>query len=177
MGMRDSGFIDLFAIHEAGARATPPPPPSAPPPAVSFDTGEADMDVLVRAREQSRLYAKIAGGVVGALAVLGVLALAVGASSTKPEASVAITAAVVAPPPAPTFVPPVRTAVAPAVAAPPTETQAPAPPPTARAKSEVAPSVAATAAAPAKAKRKAPAAAKKAKFPAVKLQKVQSSGT
>ena len=84
MTSRDSGIIDLFAIHE---QSIAPPPPSAAPPAVSYDTGACDeeldgeLDVFAADQRRSRTRARIIGGVVGAAAVLGVLALAIGASS------------------------------------------------------------------------------------------------
>src|SRR5262245_60744464 len=129
MSARDSGFIDLFAIHQAG-RATPAPPPSAPPPAVSFDTGEDELHAFESARTRSRRHAKIAGAAIGAATIFGVLALAIGASSSSANAEKATSegspaAAAVPPPPAVTALP-ATPATAAAVTAP---TTAPEPSP------------------------------------------------
>ncbi|MBX3263786.1 MAG: hypothetical protein KF782_29200, partial [Labilithrix sp.] len=78
MSMRDSGIIDLFAIHKEEEERLSAPAPSAPPPAVSFDTGaDDDLDVLAAAQRASRKRAKIVGGAVGAVAVLGILLAAI----------------------------------------------------------------------------------------------------
>ena len=189
MKMRDSGFIDLFAIHEAGC--VPPAAPSSPPPAVSFDTSEDDFNALASARRQTRLYAKIAGGVMGALAVMGVLSLAIGASSGKPEkaeiAAKPAAVAAVAPPPAMTVPAPiaVATTTTPASTAAPAATPEPAKAapsnPNASAKKAKADYTPQTAAAAYATSQGAPGKGKKAhKAKAaggMKLQKVQSSGT
>jgi hypothetical protein len=173
---RDSGIIDLFAIHkEEEQRAVPSALPSAPPPAVSFDTNvavgeDADVDGFAFAQAKSKKKAKIIGGVIGGLAVIGILvaAIASGGGATKEPATAAAAAA--PPPPAAT-----ETLPAPAATPAPTQASEPAPPPTAKAEDKGAYTRAqAIAAYKGNAKKAAKAAPKAA---GVKLQKVQSSGT
>lgn len=177
MDTRDSGLIDLFAIHkEEEQRSVPSAAPSAPPPAVSFDTNvalgeDADVDGFAFAQASSKKRAKIVGGAIGALAVVGILvaAIASGGGATKEPA----TAAAAAPPP-----PPAATETLPAPATNPASTQAssePAPPPTAKADDKGAYSRSAAIAAYKGNAKKAPPKAPAAKGP--KMQKVQSSGT
>ena len=100
MSTRDSGIIDLFAVHEEEAARLSAPAPSAPPPAVSFDTGDDDeLDALDLARRASRTRAKIVGGAIGAMTVIGILIAAITAGGES-EPVKATVAAVAAPPPA-----------------------------------------------------------------------------
>lgn len=169
---RDSGLIDLFAIHEA-SRAAPPPASSDPLPAVSID--DEDLEVMRRAEAKTRLYTKIIGVTAGALLGFGIIALAVGATESTPEAAKTSLAAKA---PAPVAAPPVtRTppAAAPALPPPPAA-PAQAPAPTAKAKADGGAAKVAIASASKPAAAKKPGVnAKKSKSP--KLQKVQSSGT
>jgi hypothetical protein len=174
MTTRDSGIIDLFAIHEQSR--VPAPPLSAPPPAVSFDTGMGgdELDAFAESQRKAKTRTKmIIGGVVGALGIVSILALALGASATPEPAPAAAAAAQVAEPP------PAAMPVPPPVAATPEPAPAPAPaaPPTAQAKPDYTPGTAAAAYAGSQAKKKAPRKAKGGVGGGVKLQKVQSSGT
>lgn len=172
---RDSGLIDLFAIHkEEEARLSAVP--SAPPPAVALDvmgTGVSDEEVdgFAASQQRARARAKLIGGIVGGLAVIGiVIAAAVVGGKEAPKP----TAAAEPPPPALPTPPP---------AAEPTPTPAPAPTPSTKAsteKPEYTPATAAAAYAASQGKKKAaPAKAAGRSAPiggGVKLQKVQSSG-
>lgn len=178
MDTRDSGVIDLFAIHkeeeQRAASVAPPALPSAPPPAVSFDThyagADADIDALAAAQQTSRLKAKVIGGVIGGLAVIGILIAAI-ASGDKIEPA-KDTAAATQPPPAAVAVP--------APTQDPTPAAAPAPAPTQEAaKTDAAykrsDAIAAYNQAQGKGGRSKAKRAAKPSGP--KLQKVQSSGT
>lgn len=105
MSARDSGIIDLFAIHTEESARVVTAAPSAPPPAVSFDrlAGEDDdVDAFAAAQEQSRKRAKWIGGAVGGIAVLGILITLMASGGGKNPS----TAAVVSPPaPAPVVAP------------------------------------------------------------------------
>jgi hypothetical protein len=99
---RDSGVIDLFAIHEEAVRAhsqspAPPPPSSAPPPAVSRDVGAAadELDALAFAKPKLSARWVIAGA--GALALFG-LVIAIATSGGDDEVTVE-SASAAAPPP------------------------------------------------------------------------------
>ena len=171
---RDSGIIDLFAIHKEEEQRVPAALPSTPP--VSFDTNvaigeDADVDGFAFAQAKSKKKAKILGGVIGGLAVVGILIAAVvssGGATKEPAAAAA------APPP-----PPAATETLPAPAVTPAPTQAvnvPAPPPTA--KSDDSKGGYDRSQAIAAYKKNQKAAAKAApKSSGVKLQKVTSSGT
>jgi hypothetical protein len=178
MSTRDSGVIDLFAIHkEEEARVSAAP--SAPPPAFALDVGVSDEDIdgYVAAEAKSRARTKLIGGVIGGFAVVGIIigAIAIG---SRPEMPKVATLAAPDPPPAAMTAPP-----PPAVEPPPA---APVPPPPATAKSksekpEYTPATAAAAYAASQGKKKgvmtAKPGAKSAPVAAsVKLQKVQSSG-
>jgi hypothetical protein len=174
---RDSGIIDLFAIHkeEEERISAPSAAPSGPPPAVSFDTNlamgeDADVDALAFAQAKSRKKVKIIGGALGGLAMVGILiaAIAGGGGATKEPA----TAAAAAPPP-----PPVATETLPAPAATPAPTQTSEPAPPATAKAEESKGGYTRAQAIAAYKNNAKKATKAAKSSGPKLQKVQSSGT
>lgn len=170
MDTRDSGVIDLFAIHkEEEAKKAPAALPSAPPPAVSFDTNyagaDADIDALAAAQQSSRLKAKIIGGIIGGVAVLGILIAAI-ASGDKIEPA-KDTAAASQPPPA------AVTAVPAAPTADPTPAPAPAPAATDDAAYKRADAIAAVSG-------KKPKGAKRAIAPKAsgpKMQKIQSGGT
>jgi hypothetical protein len=170
MSTRDSGVIDLFAVHKEEAERLSAAT-SAPPPAVSFDTGadDDDLDALAVSQRSLRKRAKIVGGGIGALAILGILALAMSSGGEKESAKAT---AAVAPPPPVVTAPPVAEP-------PPAATPAPAPepsaPPTAKAKPDYTPATAAAAYAASHGKKKAPA--RKAKTGGMKLQKVHSAGT
>lgn len=172
---RDSGIIDLFAIHKEEEARVPVALPSTPP--VSFDTNvavgeDADVDGFAFAQAKSKKKAKIVGGIIGGLAVVGILiaAITAGSGATKEPA----TAAAAAPPP------PAATEAIPAPAvATPAPTQAasePAPPPTAKANDDKGGYSRSQAIAAYKKNNKAAAKAAP-KSSGVKLQKVQSSGT
>jgi len=173
---RDSGLIDLFAIHkeEEHRSIAPAAAPSGPPPAVSFDThvasgDDADVDALAFAQAKSRKRTKIIGGAIGGVAVLGILIAAIVGGGAKAEAP----AAAAAPPP------PAATAVVPAPAATPTQTQAaaePAPPPTAKA-ADAKEGAYTRSQAIAAYKNNRKSGAKAIKSSGVKMQKIQSSGT
>lgn len=170
---RDSGLIDLFAIHkEEEERSAPAATPSGPPPAVSFDThlasGEyADVDAMAFAQANSKKRVKIIGGAIGGLAVIGILiaAIASGGGATKEPAAAA------APPP------PVATETLPTPAATPTPAADPVPAPPATAKADDNKGGYTRAAAIAAAKGQKKVAAKAAKSSGPKLQKITSSGT
>jgi hypothetical protein len=170
---RDSGVIDLFAMHkEEEARLSAVP--SAPPPAVALDIGgsgitDDDVEGFAAAQNKARARTKLIGGIVGGLAVIGiVIAAAVvgGKDAPKPTAA--------AEPPPPAAVPPPVVEPAP---------PAPAPTPSTKAsteKPEYTPASAAAAYAASQGKKK-PMSATRAPRSApigggVKLQKVQSSG-
>ncbi len=177
MSTRDSGIIDLFAIHNEEEARISAPAPSAPPPAVSFDTGAGDadddieVDALLASQLKVRKRTKIIGGAIGAVAVVGILIAAITSGGSSEPAKTA-TAAAAAPPPAVTAPPP------PVVDPPPaTPAREPAPPPTANAnaKPDYTRASAVTAYAASQGKKKAPAR-KAVKTGGVKLQKVQSAG-
>lgn len=176
MGMttRDSGVIDLFAIHkeeeQRAASVAPPAMPSAPPPAVSFDThyagADADVDALAAAQQASRTKAKVIGGLIGGIAVIGILIAAI-ATGDKAEPAKDATAS--QPPPA------AVTAV-PAPTQDPAPAAAPAPAPTQDSAYTRADAIAADNKAHGKAAaKKIRSIAPKASGP--KLQKIQSGGT
>lgn len=174
MSIRDSGVIDLFAIHkEEEARQSAVP--SAPPPAVALDVRSGDDDDLESFAQQARSRArtKVIGGAIGAVAVVGLLVAAF-TSSGKEEPKAA--AAVAAPPPSPvaTFVAPPPPAPDPAPVS-----STPAPPSTGKPATEKPDYTRASAAA-----AYAASQGKGKKFQVgkkiagnVKLTKVQSSGT
>lgn len=174
MDTRDSGVIDLFAIHkEEERRVSEAPPSTGALPAVSFDTnhipgGDADIDALAFAQQKSRRRAKIVGGAIGALAVIGILIAAIATGGNKEPAKDATAAA--APPPVATETIPAATPAA----APPADTAKSDPAPPATAKSDAAYSRKDAIAAVRKTNKAAKA---NAKGGGVKLQKVQSSGT
>ena len=166
MSTRDSGVIDLFAIHKEEEPRVVGATPSAPPPAMAMDidAGDVDPELFAASAQKARTRTKIIGGVLGGVAVLGILVAAITTSGTK-EAPTAAAAA--APPP------PVATVIAaPPPAAP---TPMPAPPPTASGKPEYTPASAAAAYAAAQPKKKG--ARKGGKIGTnVKMQKIQSGG-
>lgn len=180
MDTRDSGVIDLFAIHkeEEERISAPSAAPSAPPPAVSFDTNvavgeDADVDGFAFAQAKSKKKAKIVGGAIGGLAVIGILiaAIASGGGATKEPA----TAAAAAPPPPPAAT---ETLPAPAPVTPAAE------PAKTEAKSEAKADdkdkggyTRSQAIAAVKGNKKVAAKAVAAKSSGPKMQKVQSSGT
>ena len=178
METRDSGVIDLFAIHkEEERRVSEAPASTGALPALSFDThhtpgGDADVDALAFAQQKSRKRAKIVGGAIGALAVIGILIAAIASGGSKASAKDA-TAAAALPPPAVTETVPAPT---PAAAPPAADTAAksdPAPPTTAKAADSAYSRKDAIAAV-----KKTNKAAKASSKPSgVKMQKVQSSGT
>lgn len=175
MSERDSGIIDLFAIHKEEQERISAPAPSAPPPAVSFDTGSGDddaIDALVAGQQKAKKRAKIIGGAIGAMAVIGIAIAAITSGGSSEPAKAATAAAVAPPPPVETAAPP------PAVEPPPAATPAPEPaaPKAAKAKPDYTRATAAAAYASSQGKKKAPAR-KAVKTGGVKLQKVQSSGT
>lgn len=173
MSTRDSGVIDLFAIHkEEEARMSAAP--SAPPPAFSLDIGRGAIDddeieSFAAAQQKSRKRTKVIGTIAGGVAVVGILIAAITTSTSKePEKA---TAAAAPPPPA-------VTAPAPPVAEPPS-TPLPAPPATSKVNTEkpdYTPATAAAAYAASQGKKKASAPAKRSIGAGIKLQKVQSSG-
>lgn len=162
MSSRDSGIIDLFAIHKEEEQRVIDATPSAPPPAMAMDidTSDVDPELFAASQQKARTRTKILGGAIGAVAVLGILIAAITTSGTK-EAP----AAAAAPPPVATVV----------AAPPPAEpVPTPAPPPTASGKPDYTPATAAAAYAAAQPKKKGGG---KAKIGAnVKMQKVQSGG-
>jgi len=176
MSTRDSGIIDLFAVHEEEAARLSAPAPSAPPPAVSFDTGDDDdeLDALDIARRASRTRAKIVGGAIGAMTVIGILIAAIPAGGESEPAKAPAAAA--APPPAAVTAPAPVSEPAPAPAAPEPAAAAPEPAPTAKAGPDYSRKTAAAAYAASQAKKKAPARKPAKKGGGVKLQKVQSAG-
>ena len=164
MSSRDSGIIDLFAIHQEEEQRVVDAAPSAPPPAMAMDidTSDVDPELFAASQQKSRTRTKIIGGAIGGLAVLGILIAAITTSGSKEGPAAAAAAAP----------PPVATVVAPPPAAEPVPT--PAPPPTASGKPEYTPSSAAAAYAAAQPKKKG---AGKGKSGAnVKMQKIQSGG-
>lgn len=174
MSTRDSGVIDLFAIHkEEEARMSAAP--SAPPPAFSLDIGRGAIDddeieSFAAAQQKSRKRTKLIGTIAGGVAVVGILIAAITTSTSKePEKA---TAAAAAPPP------PAVTALAPPVAEPPS-TPLPAPPATSKVNTEkpdYTPATAAAAYAASQGKKKPSGPAKRSIGAGIKLQKVQSSG-
>lgn len=171
MGTRDSGVIDLFAIHkeeEARKSATA----SAPPPGVVLDVGggsadaDGDIEGFAAAHQKARRRAKWVGGAVGGLALIGTLIAVVSASAGREPAK-----AVAADAP----LPPAVTAPQPVIEPPPAM-PVPAPPATSTTeKPDYTPATAAAAYAASQGKKRAPAPKKPSNKP-VKLQKVQSSG-
>ena len=178
MTTRDSGLIDLFAIHkEEEARLSAVP--SAPPPAVALDlpgVSDDEIEGFAEAQARSRKRTKVIGGVLGGLAVVGVVVGAIFLGGGAKEAPTS--AAAQQPPPLAETAPP-----------PPAATPEPAPPPTppppATAKAEEKPEYtrAAAIAAYNAQQRKAKGSPAPGHRPAakpigggIKLQKVQSSG-
>ncbi|MBX3226489.1 MAG: hypothetical protein KIT84_32490 [Labilithrix sp.] len=179
MDTRDSGVIDLFAIHKEEERRISEAPPASTGalPPVSFDThvtpgGDADIDALAFAQQKSRQRAKIIGGVIGGLAVIGILVAAI-ASGGKEEPAKDATAAA---PPAATETIPAAAPEPPPVAEAPKPAATPEPAPPSTAKSDGAYSrkdaVAAYKKSQGKGSRKT-----KPIGTGIKLQKIQSSGT
>jgi hypothetical protein len=173
---RDSGVIDLFAIHEEALRAQSQPPPpssplSAPPVALDMASPDASMEIddfdpAVFGRPKGRGKWIAAGA--GALAFFGIVIALATSGSDEPE-PVAAAAAVAAPPPVEHVPEP-----PPPAAAPPPVAEAspePAPPATSREAAQ-APPRKATKGKARKAKRRAP----KRGGGGVKLEKIQSSG-
>ncbi len=170
MSTRDSGLIDLFAIHQEEEERVSPP--SGPPGAVTYDTSAADdldIDALAADQQKARKRAKLIGAAIGGMAVLGILIAAITSGGSKEPATGATAAA--APPPPPAMVVPAPVA-APTEAAPAAPT--PAPPSTSKTK-EYTPASAAAAYAGTRAKKKKSGGAKIGS--GIKLQKIQSGGT
>lgn len=121
MTTRDSGVIDLFAMHkeeeQRAASVAPPALPSTAP--MAFDTNygaaDADVDALAAAQASSRMKAKIIGGLIGGVAVIGILIAAI-ASGDKVEPA-KDTATASQPPPAAVTLPAPTPDPAPAPAA------------------------------------------------------------
>lgn len=162
MSTRDSGVIDLFAIHkEEEQRVIASPASSAPPVSLDVDASDVDPELFAAAQQKSR-RTKMIGGVLGGIAVLGILVAAITTSGSK-EAPAAAAAA--APPPAAVVPPP------PVVAAP-----TPPPPSTAKAPGEKADYTPASAAAAYASTQKKKGHGKAKVGAGVKMQKVQSGG-
>jgi hypothetical protein len=178
MSTSDSGVIDLFAIHkEEQARMSAAP--SAPPPAVALDIGggsldaDHELDEFATAQQRSRKRTKVIGGIIGGVAVVGILIAAITAGSSSEPTKTAAAAAAAPPPP-----PPAMTSTPTPPVAEPSSSSLPAPPATSKAKTEkpdYTPATAAAAYAASQGKRKA-APAKKSIGGGIKLQKVQSAG-
>jgi hypothetical protein len=178
MSTRDSGLIDLFAIHkEEEARVSAAP--SGPPPAMSMDVGtgayagidDDEIEGFAASRQKAHKRMKLIGGMIGAVAVIGIIVAGITIGGGK-EAAQAQTAAAAPPPPAVVAPPP------PAAEPPPPAAAVPAPPPTAKPKPEYTPATAAAAYNAQQGKKKAasPRPAPKSVTAGIKLTKVQSAG-
>ena len=166
MSTRDSGVIDLFAIHEEEEQRVVAAAPSAPPPAmaIDIDTSDIDPELFAAAQQKSRARTKIVGGIIGGFAVLGILIAAITTSGTREAPA---TAAAAAPPP-------VATVVASASPPPAAPVPMPAPPSTASGKAEYTPASAAAAYAATQPKKKGIGGKKIGAN--IKMQKIQSGG-